>query len=82
METGNMHMKKCGHCHRTFFASGREYVCQDCKEKDQQEFDQIVEYLVMHPGSNAMEIAAGLKIPVMDILMYLNEGKLKLTKEK
>lgn len=71
-----MKINTCKHCKKVIISKFGSYTCPECKEKDNKEFDQILDYLRQYPNSNAMQISDGLKIPVMQILKYIDEGRL------
>lgn len=75
-----MHLSKCKFCGKTFQTKRVETVCANCKQIDDAIFTKIEEYLKKFPNSNAMQIAEGIEVSVIDILQYIDEGRLRLSK--
>ena len=71
-----MKLNTCKHCHKVIISKLDTYTCPDCKEKDDYDFDKILNYLKQYPNSNAIQIADGLEISVVQILKYIDEGRL------
>ena len=75
-----MHMNVCKHCRTIFTSRIKSTSCCNCKEKDDLQFDEIREYLIKYPNSNALQIAEALNISAHVVLSYLNEGRLVVSK--
>lgn len=70
----------CKHCHKVFRAPIRTLCCKDCRSKDENNFDDIEQYLKMYPNSNAMQISEELGINAYVILKYMEEGRLLVSR--
>lgn len=70
----------CKHCNKLFNHILKKTVCDDCKSIDEAQFSKIVDFLQVHPGSNALEVAAGLGINPKVIVEYIDEGRLTIKK--
>ena len=77
-----MHMNVCKHCKKVFNSLFMEYACNECKEKDKAIFDEISDYLMKYPNSNAMQVADALGISAYLIIQYINEGRLMVSSGK
>lgn len=66
----------CKHCGTIFLSKIQKYCCEKCLELDNERFAQIEEYLIKYPNSNAMQIAEGLNISAMEVVSYIDEGRL------
>lgn len=75
-----MHLSKCKFCGTVFQTKKVETVCKNCKKIDDALFSKIEDYLRQFPHSNAMQIADGCAISVLDVLQYIDEGRLQLSK--
>lgn len=75
-----MHLSKCKICGAVFSTKKVECVCKSCKEIDENIFSRIEAYLRQFPHSNAVQIADGCGISVLDVLQYIDEGRLQLSK--
>lgn len=70
----------CKHCFKVFKSRIRTLTCNDCRGKDESHYDEIVAYLKLYPNSNAMQIAEELNIQAFEVLKYLEEGKLLVSR--
>ena len=52
-----MYTNVCKHCHQVFRSKIRTCCCKDCRDKDEDQLDDIVEYLHRFPNSNALQIS-------------------------
>lgn len=75
-----MHTNLCKHCHKVFMSRFKAYRCGDCKKIDDDHFDDIESYLREYPNSNAIQISEALGITAFEILNYLKEGRLNISK--
>ena len=66
----------CKHCLKQFRSRIKSYSCEECRNKDEEHFDQIVAYLKKYPNSNALQISEALGITAFQVLNYLKEGRL------
>lgn len=70
----------CKRCKRLFRSPVRRELCDDCRKVDEELFGQIEQYLREYPNSNAMQIAEGLSVDVMEVLRFIDEGRLRAAK--
>lgn len=75
-----MHMSKCKFCGKVFRTKKVEIICNACKPIDEAVFSRIEAYLRKFPHSNAMQIAEGCGISALEVLQYIDEGRLLLSK--
>ena len=64
----------CKHCHTVFKAKIRTLCCKNCRDKDENQLDDIVNYLKEYPNSNALQISEELGIHPYEILKFMEEG--------
>lgn len=77
-----MYTNVCKHCKKIFQSRIRQFSCEACREKDKEMFDQIEDYLKKYPNSNALQIAEGLEIDVYEVLKFMDEGRLLVSRGK
>lgn len=77
-----MHINVCKHCKKVFIYKFQAYTCEDCKKFDDEQFEKIRDYLMKFPNSNALQIAAALDLDAFEIINYMNEGRLEISKGK
>ncbi len=70
----------CRFCGKIFKHHTKISACSSCRNLDDELFDAIRDYLKQFPNSNAIEIAEGLDITTMDVLRYIDEGRLVVSK--
>lgn len=75
-----MYTNICKHCHKVFMSRFKAYSCEDCKEIDSDHFDDIEAYLKEYPNSNALQISEALGITAFEVLNYLKEGRLNISR--
>lgn len=75
-----MYTNICKHCKKVFKSRLRQFTCQECMRKDQEIFEKIEAYLKEYPNSNALQIAEGLTIDVYEVLKFMDEGRLMISK--
>lgn len=75
-----MYTNVCKHCHKVFRSRFKKYSCDDCAKLDDAHFDEIEAYLKKYPNSNALQISEALGITAFEVLNYLKEGRLNISK--
>lgn len=67
----------CKHCHVVFRSKISTLCCKECRSLDDNQLDDIVQYLHRYPNSNALQISEELGIHPYVIIKYLEEGWLE-----
>lgn len=75
-----MQTNVCKHCHKVFMSKFKSYRCEACKELDDSHFDDIEAYLREYPNSNAIQISQALGITALEVLHYVQEGRLNVSR--
>lgn len=75
-----MYTNICRHCHKVFNSRFKAYSCEECKKIDNDHFDDIEAYLKEYPNSNALQISEALGITAYEVLNYLKEGRLNISR--
>jgi hypothetical protein len=75
-----MYTNLCKHCHKQFKSRFKAYSCNECRKKDEDYFNEIEAYLREYPNSNAIQISEALGITAYQVLNYLKEGRLNISK--
>ncbi len=70
----------CRFCGKVFKHHSKISSCKACRHLEEEQFDKIRDYLNKFPNSNAMQIAEGLDISTMDVLRFIDEGRLVVNK--
>lgn len=69
-------LKNCPKCGRLYTYVNR-FLCPACIEEEEQEFEQIKEYIYSHPGANTIEVAAATDIDEDKIVKFIRQGRLQ-----
>lgn len=75
-----MYTNVCKHCRKVFMSRNKTYSCDSCKQVDSDHFDDIEQYLKEFPNSNALQISEALGITAYEVLNYLKEGRLNISR--
>lgn len=75
-----MQTNVCKHCHKVFRSRFKAYACEDCSKVDSDHFDDIEAYLKEYPNSNALQISEALGITAYEVLNYIKEGRLNISR--
>lgn len=69
----------CKHCFKVFKSKIRTLTCKDCQNLNENQFDDVEQYLKLYPNSNALQISEELGIHAYVIVKYLEEGRLRVS---
>ncbi len=70
----------CKHCKEVFKSKIRTCTCKGCRSLDENQFDDIERYLKEYPNSNALQISEELGIEAYEVLKFLEEGRLQVSR--
>ncbi len=72
----------CRYCGKVYIQTktGPKDCCKDCIHIEDEKFKKIEDYLIQYPNSNAIEVAEGLEISVMEVIRFIDSGRLVLGK--
>ena len=71
-----MEIANCLRC-KKIFTKLREPICEECKQKDEDLFTKVREYLEENPISSVQKISEETGAPTKKILAWLREGRLE-----
>lgn len=75
-----MYENTCKFCGKKFRSRTKVSTCTSCRKLDDVIFSKIEAYLRLYPNSNAVQIAEGIGIAAVEVLRYIDEGRLRLSK--
>ena len=75
-----MYTNVCKHCRKVFKSRIKQYTCGDCEHTDNLFFDGIYDYLKKYPNSNALQISEALGISPYEVIQYMSEGRLSVSR--
>jgi len=71
-----MPLAGCPRCKKMFNKKQDQAVCDACSEIEEQEQDQVREYVSKHPDSSPAEVAESLKIDLEVVMRAVNSGRI------
>lgn len=74
-------VRNCKRCGRVYNYIGGAPLCPACREKDEEDFKIVKEYLYKNPGASVSEVSDVLDIAVEKIKRFLKEGRLEIVGE-
>ncbi|MBS4025737.1 MAG: MerR family transcriptional regulator [Clostridia bacterium] len=72
-----MDVRNCAECGRIYAYNGK-LICHKCMEIEENEFQQVKQYLWDNPGANVVEVTEATGIVEKKVMRYLREGRLQL----
>ena len=72
---------ECARCHRFFEKVAFEEVCPTCFPVEEEEFREIKEFLIQHPGASSNEVMQRIGVSLKSIKRYLKEDRLEIVGE-
>ena len=76
-----MEVKNCKSCGRLFNYFSGERVCQGCKNKQEEKFAEVKEYIHKNPGVGMQEVAINTEVSFGQIKQWVRQERLEFTKE-
>jgi len=71
-------VKNCKKCGRIFNYIGGIQYCPACRDKDEEDYKRVKEYLYDYPKASVSQVSMDLDISVEQIKRYLREGRLEI----
>lgn len=76
-----MEIKNCKECGRLFNYLGGAPICPGCKQKTEDKFTQVKEYIRNHPGAGIQEVSDENEVDVKQIKQWIREERLTFSKD-
>ncbi len=77
MRRVNIVLRNCEECNRVFAHPSRR-LCEDCYQKEQEQFTAVKEYLQENPGASVAEVAKATEVDLDTIYEFIREGRLHI----
>lgn len=76
-----MNVRNCKNCGRIFNYVGGAVLCQPCKEKMEEKFHEVKEYIRANPGVGISEVSEACDVEPGQIRQWLREDRLELSED-
>lgn len=74
-----MNVRPCKGCSRLFNYIAGPHLCPACREKLEQKFQQVKEYINEHRGVSMQTVSEECEVENTQIKQWLREGRLEIT---
>ncbi len=74
-----MNVRNCRGCGKIFNYVSGAALCQVCKEKMEQKFQEVKQYIREHPGVGIAEVSEACDVETAQIQTWLREERLEVT---
>ena len=76
-----MNIRNCRNCGRIFNYVGGACLCQPCREKMEEKFHEVKEYIRSNPGVGIPEVSEACDVEPSQIRQWLREDRLEITED-
>ena len=76
-----MNVRNCRGCGRIFNYLAGPHLCPVCREKLEEKFQEVKEYIKQNKGVGIPEVAESCDVDINQIRQWLREGRLELSAE-
>lgn len=76
-----MNVRNCKNCGRIFNYVGGSVLCQLCREKLEEKFHEVKEYIRANPGVGISEVSEACDVEPGQIRQWLREDRLELSED-
>lgn len=76
-----MEVKSCRRCKALFHHVVGPQICPKCKQLDEEDFQNVKEYLYENPGATMPMVCEEANVTVRQVQRYLREGRLTVAED-
>lgn len=76
-----MNVRNCRMCGRIFNYFAGPFLCPGCREKMEEKFQIVKEYIRSNPGVSISEVSEACDVDKQQITQWLREERLELTEQ-
>lgn len=76
-----MNVRNCRNCGRIFNYVVGPILCPACREKMEEKFQEVKEYIREHKGVGIMEVSEACDVDAAQIRQWLREERLEVTED-
>lgn len=74
-----MDVRNCRGCNRLFQYIGGQPLCPECRDKLENKFGEVKEYIYNNPGQTMAQVAEAMEISIKQIKQWVREERLVLS---
>lgn len=74
-----MDVRNCKNCGRLFNYMGGQAICQQCKQKLEEKFQEVKEYLDENPHATISRVSEEMEVSTKQIKQWIKEERLSLS---
>lgn len=74
-----MEVRNCKSCNRLFQYIGGSPLCPACREKLENKFGEVKEYIYANPGQTMAQVSEAMEISIKQIKQWVREERLVLS---
>ena len=74
-----MDVRVCRGCKKMFQYIAGPTLCPNCKQKEEEMFQAVKDYLMDNPGANMYQVSQATKVSAQLIEKFLREGRLQVS---
>lgn len=76
-----MNVRNCRKCGRIFNYVMGPAICQSCREKTEEKFQEVKEYIRQNPGVTIPEVSEACDVEPQQVQQWLRDDRLELTED-
>lgn len=76
-----MNVKNCRGCGKLFNYMSGPYMCPACRERMEEKFQEVKEFIREHPGVNIQQISEACDVDSKQIRQWLRDDRLEVTED-
>lgn len=76
-----MEVMNCRNCKRLFNYIGGQILCPACKDKLEQKFLEVKQYIRENPGKNISEISMDMDVSIQQLKTWVRQERLSFTSD-
>ncbi len=76
-----MNVRNCAKCGKIFQYVAGPPICPRCREKEEQDFQIVKEYIIENPKSNMIDVSNETGISARLIEKFIKDGRLMLSED-
>lgn len=76
-----MEPRNCKRCGKMYAYAGGIPICEKCKQKDEDDFQNVKKYIYENRGASMKDVSEACEVSVEKITRFLREGRLEIRED-